>query len=203
MQEFPLPAIPDPEPSYNVAPTQLGWVIAPDGAGLLQPAEMRWGIVPLWAKDAKIAYSTINARVETASTKPAFRGAWKSRRCLVPASGYYEWPGEGKAKQPYFIHAAEAPVLLFAGLWEPGRGDAAPTYSIVTRDADGPVAGLHDRMPLMLPRDLARGWVEGSADDAAAIAYAAPLPDLAWHAVGKAVGNVRNQGRQLIEPIAA
>lgn len=190
----------DPEPAYNVAPTQPGWVLVPDSAGGAVAQEMRWGIIPIWSKDAKIAYSTINARVETAATKPAFRAAWKSRRCLVPASGYYEWPGEGAAKQPYFINASTGPLLMFAGLWEPGRDDRPATYSIVTRDADGQVSSLHDRMPLMLPPALLRGWIEGGPDEAAAIAHSTPVPDLAWHAVGKAVGNVRNQGRQLIEP---
>lgn len=191
----------DPEPAYNVAPTQPGWVLVPAGDGAASAQEMRWGIIPVWAKDAKIAYSTINARVETADTKPAFRAAWKSRRCLIPASGYYEWPGEGAAKQPYYIHSAAGPLLIFAGLWEPGRDDRPATYSIVTRDAEGPVATLHDRMPLMLPVALLRDWIEGGPDDAAAIAHSAPIPDLAWHAVGKAVGNARNQGRQLIEPV--
>lgn len=192
---------PDPEPAYNIAPTQPSWVIVPDGEGHAHATEMQWGIIPLWAKDAKIAYSTINARVETADTKPAFRAAWKARRCLIPSSGYYEWPGEGKAKQPYFIHASNGPLLMFAGLWEPGRDDRQATYSIVTRDAEGPMATLHDRMPLMLPPDLLRGWIEGSPDDAATIAHSAPLPDLAWHPVSKSVGNVRNQGSQLIEPM--
>lgn len=195
----------DPQPAYNLAPTQSGWVLVAEGEGRAHATQMRWGLIPAWARDAKIAYSTINARVETANSKPAFRSAWKSRRCLVPASGYYEWPGEGRQKQPYYIHATDAPVLMFGGLWErwsPKGGEPIETYSIVTMDAVGELARLHDRMPLMLPPELHRDWIEGDGEQATAIAQAAPLPSLSWHAVGKAVGNVRNQGPQLIEPIA-
>ncbi|MCB1571383.1 MAG: SOS response-associated peptidase family protein, partial [Xanthomonadales bacterium] len=102
-------------------------------------------------------------------------------------------------------HATDAPVLMFGGLWErwsPKGGEPIETYSIVTMDAVGELARLHDRMPLMLPPELHRDWIEGDGEQATAIAQAAPLPSLSWHAVGKAVGNVRNQGPQLIEPIA-
>ena len=201
--ELTLPAE-DPQPAYNLAPTQQGWVLVAAGEGRARAVQMRWGLVPAWARDTKIAYSTINARVETASIKPAFRSAWKSRRCLVPASGYYEWPGEGGRKQPYYIHDADAPVVMFAGLWErwsPKDAEALETYSIVTMDAAGEIAKLHDRMPLMLPPDLHRAWIEGDGEQAAAVAQAVPLPNLSWHPVGKAVGNVRNQGAQLIEPL--
>jgi putative SOS response-associated peptidase YedK len=194
----------DPLPAYNLAPTQAGWVLVGESESRALATQMRWGLIPAWARDAKIAYSTINARVETASSKPAFRSAWKSRRCLVPASGYFEWPGEGKQKQPYYIHATDAPVLMFGGLWErwsPKDGEAIETYSIVTMDAAGDLARLHDRMPLILPPDLHRDWIEGDGEQAAAIAQAAPVPALTWYAVGKAVGNVRNQGPQLIEPV--
>ena len=194
----------EPEPAYNLAPTQSGWVIAPQGADRALARQMRWGLIPAWAKDVRIAYNTINARIESVADKPAFRSAWKSRRCLVPASGYYEWPGEGKAKQPYFIHSPRSPVIMFAGLWEcwkPEQGGSIESYSIVTMDAAGALANLHDRMPLILRPNLLRDWMEGSAEEAAAIAHAAPIPALEWHAVDKAVGNVRNQGPGLIEPI--
>ncbi len=169
---------------------------------------MRRGLIPFWAKDMKIAYSTINARVESASAKPAFRDAWKRRRCLVPASGYYEWRvlAERKTKQPYFVHAANAPVLMFAGLWDrwqDAEAEVIQSYSIVTMAAAGAIADIHDRMPLILPPPLLRDWIYGSADDAASIALAAPVPELAFHGVSKAVGNVRNQGGGLIEPLAA
>jgi putative SOS response-associated peptidase YedK len=198
----------DPAPAYNIAPTQRAWVLLAGGDD--DPAqavsrELRWGLVPFWARDAKIGYSTINARVETAATKPAFREAWKRRRCLVPASGYYEWPVLAGQKQAWHIRAAHAPMLMFAGLWErwtPPEGDAMESFSIVTQAAAGEVAQLHDRMPLILPPALLHDWLHGDAAAAVAIAASAPVPDLAFHRVAAAVGNVRNQGPGLIEPLA-
>ncbi|MGV8955606.1 MAG: SOS response-associated peptidase, partial [Cypionkella sp.] len=107
----------DPEPNYNRAPTQSGWVLTAAENGAVAQ-EMRWGLLPPWAKGEKLAYSTFNARVETASTKPAFPSAWKKRRGVIPSSGYYEWLKDGATKQPYFIHDANGPVVFFAGLWE-------------------------------------------------------------------------------------
>lgn len=195
----------DPEPAYNVAPTQLQWVVVPTDAGEAAAVEMRWGLLPAWAKDTKMAYSTINARLESIAEKPSFRGAWKAgRRCLVLASGYYEWPEKEQTKQrkqPYYIHLPETKVMVFGGIWE-RRGDLE-TYSIVTKDPDPVVAGLHDRMPLILLPSMWTDWLTGSTDDAMGIAMTAPEPPLAFHKVDPAVGNVRNQGPQLIEPIAA
>ena len=188
----------DPEPNYNRAPTQTGWVLVADDPGAIA-RPMRWGLLPSWAKDTRLAYSTINARCETAASKPAFRSAWKHRRGVVPSSGYYEWRKEGAVKQPYFIHARAAPVLFFAALWEQ-RGELL-TYSIVTRDADPLIAHLHDRMPLMLPADLLSEWIHGTGEQAAAIAVAASAPGLEWHPVDRAVGNVRNTGPRLVEPL--
>jgi putative SOS response-associated peptidase YedK len=166
---------------------------------------MRWGLIPFWAKDAKVGYTTINARVETVSTKPAFREAWKRRRCLVPSSGYFEWQvlADGKTKQPYFIRNVQAPILMFAGLWERWNGPdgGVESYSIVTRDAAPVVREVHDRMPLTLTPELLRDWLHGTVEDAAAIAHAAPAPELDFYPVSRAVGNVRNTGEQLIAPI--
>jgi putative SOS response-associated peptidase YedK len=193
----------EPEPTYNRAPTQRGWVIVPeDEGGLVLP--MRWGLLPPWAKDTRLAYSTINARLDGVATKPAFRSAWKRRRCLVPSTGYYEWKPEGKGKQPYFIHAADAPVMFFGGLYEArpdGAGGELLTYSIITREADAAVASIHDRMPLVLPADAFHDWLTGSPEQAMEIATAAPGAALRWHAVDRAVGNVRNDRPQLVEPV--
>ncbi len=191
----------DPDPNYNRAPTQSGWVLVDDEAGGAIATQMRWGLLPPWAKDEKLAYSTINARAETASTKPAFRSAWKERRGLIPSSGYYEWLKVGSTKQPYFIHAADAPVVFFAGLWEQ-RGDLL-TYSIVTREADPSIVFLHDRMPLMLPTDMLSDWLQGTPQQASEVVLAAPEPNLSWHKVGRAVGNVRNTGEQLIQEVVS
>lgn len=192
----------DPEPAYNLAPTQMGWTLGKDGEGGAKAGQMKWGLLPAWAKDAKMAYSTINARVETVATKPAFRGAWKAgRRCLVISTGYYEWPVIAGEKRPHFIHRTDSHITMFGGIWEKW-GDLL-TYSIVTKDADENIAPLHDRMPLILPPDLWGDWLNGSVDDAMGIASTIGEQPMAYHEVGKAVGNVRNQGPQLIEPIAA
>lgn len=183
------------EPAYNVAPTQMGWVIVPD-----EVMRMKWGLLPAWAKDAKMAYSTINARLDTITVKPSFRGAWRAgRRCLVVASGYYEWPVIDGVKRPHYIHRTDSPVTLFGGIWE-SRGDLH-TYSIVTKDADENIASLHDRMPLILPPELLSDWLRGSTDDAMGIAMTLPEQPMAYFEVGKAVGNVRNQGAELIAPL--
>jgi len=195
----------DPEPTWNRAPTQRGWaIVASEEGGAALP--MRWGLLPPWAKDTKLAYSTINARLESVATKPAFRSAWKQRRALIPSSGYYEWKQlDAKTKQPYYVHLEDAPVMFYAGLWESRRDDAGHellTYSIVTRDADQTVQTIHDRMPLILPPTVFHDWLHGSAEDAMSIAQAVPSAPLVHHAVDRAVGNGRNNGPQLIEPIA-
>ncbi|MCK7594956.1 SOS response-associated peptidase [Pseudomarimonas salicorniae] len=203
MQPIPLLAAEEAiEPAYNIAPSQPCWALRP-GEDALEGARMRWGLLPGWAKEPRIAYSTFNARAETMAEKPAFRSAFRHRRCLVPASGYYEWKAEGKAKQPFYIHDEAAPILLFAALWEaphPRFGEL-PSVSIVTREADGPVSALHHRVPLMLDPELGAQWCRGSADDAAGIAHAAPGPQLAWHPVDRRVGNVREQGPGLVKPV--
>jgi len=192
------------EPSYNVAPTQSSWVLIAAEESAAAGAKMRWGLLPSWAKDAKIGASLINARVETVATKPAFRSAWKSRRCLVPASGYYEWRLEDGVKQPYWIHDATGPILMFAGLWEnwksPG-GDWLQSFTIITQAAVGRMLELHDRTPLMLKPTVLGDWLHGSVDDAQAIAANAGVPAVAWHPVSRAVGNPRSNGPKLIEPV--
>ena len=199
--------VPDepPTPTFNRAPTQRGWAIVPDDAGgTVLP--MRWGLLPPWAKDTKLAYSTINARLDGVATKPAFRSAWKSRRCLVPTSGYYEWKPVASGKQPYFIHPADAPVMFFGGLYEArpdGAGGELLTYSIITREADEALADVHDRMPLILPPAAFDGWLRGGTEEAMAIAMAASEVRVAVHPVDRAVGNVRNDRPDLIAPVDA
>jgi putative SOS response-associated peptidase YedK len=193
-----------PTPAYNIAPTDPGWVISatPDGAG--EARQMRWGLVPGWARDPKIGASMINARSETVASKPAFRAAWKSRRCLVPASGYYEWRVEDGQKQPYWIHPARGAVLMFAGLWENWRapdGQWLHSYAILTRPAIDAMCEVHDRTPLMLTPGLLGDWLHGPLESVSAIVESSTLPELGWHRVGRAVGNVRNQGAALIAPV--
>lgn len=203
----PLPLITpaeDPAPNHNRAPTQEGWaIVRAEAGGTALP--MRWGLLPAWASDTRLAHRMINARLETVAQKPAFRDAWRQRRYLVPSSGYYEWRRlDGRTRQPYFIHRGDVPVLFFAGLWEarPDETGERLTYSIITRGADPTLAAIHDRMPLVLPATTFGDWLHGSPDDAMVIARSVVAPPLAFHRVDPAVGNVRNTGPLLSAPLA-
>ena len=198
--------VPDaaPQASFNIAPTQSVWTILAEDKGA-SAEQLRWGLVPSWARDIKAGAALINARLETVAEKPSFRSAWKTRRCLVPASGYYEWRPEAGVKQPYWIHDAEQPMIVFGGIWENWKtpeGDWLRSFAIITTAAGDDMLELHDRTPLMLSGDVLNAWLHAGVDEAMAIAMSAPLPALAWHPVSRAVGNPRSNGPQLVQPIA-
>ena len=193
----------EPEASFNIAPTQSVWTIIGENEGA-SAQQLRWGLVPSWARDIKVGSALINARIETVAEKPSVRSAWKTRRCVVPASGYYEWRPEGGIKQPYWIHDSAQPMLMFGGIWENWKtpeGEWLRSFAIITTAAGDDMVELHDRTPLMLSCDVLNAWLHAGADEAMAIAMSAPLPDLAWHPVSRAVGNPRSNGAKLIEPI--
>ncbi len=193
-------------PSYNIAPTQLAPVVV--GPLATSPdrrlVTARWGLVPSWAKDPGIGAKMFNARSETAAEKPSFRSAFAKRRCLVPATGYYEWQKRAGGKQPYFIHPADDAALAFAGLWETwGRGEERMvSFSILTTEARGDLARIHDRQPVMLLPDERDAWMDADAtrDELMAV-IASPEPAMAARPVGAAVGNVRNNDPSLIEAV--
>ncbi len=191
-------------PSYNVAPLQRVRVIrATEGAAALDVA--KWGLVPSWAKDPAIGSRMINARVETIAEKPSFRTAFARRRCIVPASGYFEWQTDASGKRPFYIHPVDGSPLAFAGLAEAwratGEDDWLITCAIVTTAARGEMQAIHDRQPVMMRDDAWRTWLDpASAKDDLLDAALADAPELAWHEVGKAVGNVRNNSPELVEP---
>ncbi len=193
-------------PSYNVAPMQTVRVIrAREGAPSLDLA--RWGLVPTWAKDPSIGSRMINARVETIAEKPSFRSAFAKRRCIVPANGYFEWQKHADGKTPFYIHPADDAPLAFGGLleaWRPSPADEwLITCCIVTTAARGAMADIHDRQPVMFTEDNWRAWLDPhSGKDDLFAAVAADAPDLLWHEVGKAVGNVRNNEPELVAPVA-
>lgn len=147
---------------FNVAPSQTMPVVVKHEN--VEMAMMEWGLVPHWVKDLKEAHRLINARAETLAEKPIFRGLLKNKRCLVPASGFYEWKKEGGYKQPYYIHLKDAPLFAFAGLydiWHDADGQAYPTYTIITTDANDLMVPIHNRMPVILkPEDESR-WLNG------------------------------------------
>lgn len=160
-------------PRYNIAPGQPVPVIADDGQGGLVLRLMRWGLVPHWANDPAIGSKLINARIETAREKPSFRDAFKYRRCVIPADGFYEWvEGAGGKRQPYFIHRQDDVVMAFAGLWDHWQdehGNEVETCVILTTAANDVVKPLHDRMPMIINPASANAWIASrSPDDAMA-----------------------------------
>lgn len=196
-------------PSYNAAPQSTQPVVRPSrDTGRQEATLMRWGLVPFWAKDAKIAYSTINARAEDAAAKPAFREALKKRRCLVPADAFYEWQRlEGKNKQPFAFALASGEPYAFAGLWECWRpkepADATPleSFTILTTDPNELMEPVHNRMPVILdPKDYRR-WLDPGDPACPPVDLLRPYPAermIAWP-IGDRVGNVRNNDPELLE----
>lgn len=191
------------EPSWNVAPTDPGYAVVQSKEGTRQLRVLRWGLVPSWSKDAKGAARMINARQESVKDKPAFRKAFASRRCLVPADGYYEWKQEGADKQPWYLSTREP--LAMAGLyehWKQPDGEWLSTYAVITTSAPDDLGEIHDRTPLLVPREHWASWLDRAVPDPGDHLLVPGTPGVleAWP-VGKAVGNVRNNGPELVEPV--
>ena len=209
-----------PAPSYNIAPTASAAIVLDSvktdpPTRRLEPA--RWGLVPSWAKDPGIGVKAFNARSEEIENKPMFRGALEKRRAIVPASGYYEWKTTDDGKVPHYIHPADGSPLFFAGLYEwwknPELADDDParwmlSFTILTRASIGRLGSIHDRMPLFMDADYADAWLDPSTDNVgdildAAIDAAPTVADtLDDQVVSAAVGDVRNNSPELIEPVA-
>jgi putative SOS response-associated peptidase YedK len=193
-------------PRWNIAPTQKAPVVRAGADGKRSLDALRWGLVPPWAEDLRFGARCINARSEDAASKPSFRAAFKARRCLVPASGFYEWTKTGKPKRAYYFRRGDDAPLLFAGLWESwtdrATGEVVETYTILTRTPYAAVAAVHDRSPVVLPKDRWAAWLDPAARDARIVARIldAPEPALVAVPVGPEVGDVRNQGPGLVEP---
>lgn len=161
----------DWEPRYNIAPTQAVPVIRRDYRGpTLQASLLRWGLIPSWATEPTIGVRTINARSETAATKPSFREPLQKRRCLIPADGFYEWKREGRRKQPFCFEVDGGAVFAFAGLWDRWRGPdghAVETCTILTTTPNELLADVHDRMPVILAPEHHGPWLDPSMQEAA------------------------------------
>jgi putative SOS response-associated peptidase YedK len=190
---------------YNLTPGQAVAVVR-EHEGRRRVDALQWGLIPFWAKDVTIGRKLINARLDSIATKPAFREAWTRRRCLIPASGFYEWSTPvGGRKRPHFIRPADEPLLALAGLWERWRsptGEKLETCVIVTTDANAQLAQIHDRMPLLVPRDAFALWLDPQSSAADVTELAARAPALDSHPVGLAVNDPRQDDETLIVPIS-
>lgn len=190
--------------SFNIAPTQSALAVRRHGDDH-EWAMLRWGLVPHWAKDLSIGAHTLNARGESIAEKPAFRGAFRYRRCILPASGFFEWQATPNGKQPFAIVPTDLPCFGFAGLWEHWTspdGSVVESVAVVTTAANALMAPIHDRMPVILaPEDYER-WM--GAPPAVAQTLIQPFADERMRAypVSQAVGNVRNNSAALIAEIA-
>jgi putative SOS response-associated peptidase YedK len=205
--QFQLAAAPELAPRYNIAPTQqVAAVRATEGGREL--ALLRWGLVPSWAKDPSVGAKMINARSETAAEKPSFRSAFKQRRCLIPADGFYEWQQHGGVKQPFHIRMADGAPFALAGLWELWKtpeGDWLQSCTILTTAANALMEPLHDRMPVILPADQYERWLDPGLRDAGALqALMLPFPAerMVAYPVSRAVNKVGNDGPELVAPAA-
>ncbi len=195
------------EPAYNIAPMQQVLTVTNDGE--LRAEYMRWGLIPFWAKDAKIGYRMINARGETVAEKPSFRIALRKRRCLILADGFYEWQKlGGKQKRPMRIVLRSGEPFAFAGLWETWKdpeGEMVKSCTIITTAANDFLRPIHDRMPVILPQESESFWLDKDVEDPLALtSVIAPYPDDEMDAfeVSTLVNNTRNKGSEVIDPVA-
>ncbi len=195
------------EPRYNVAPSQEVAVIRQQADTQPEAAMLKWGLVPFWAKDAVIGNRMINARAETVAQKPAFRQAFKRRRCVILADGFYEWHTEDGRKTPYFISLKTDHPFAMAGLWESWQTDDRPpleTCTIITTMASQSIGKLHDRMPVILDLPTTMDWIQAEREPEALIAVLKSYNDeeiQVWP-VNRTVNNPANQGPTLIERAA-
>ncbi len=192
------------EARYNIAPTQPVAAIRADKEGLRQLDLLRWGLIPHWAKDVSIGNRLINARAETVAEKPAFRQSFSKRRCLILASGFYEWGETPAGKYPFFMSPPGGECLAFAGLWERWRSaedEVIDSCVIITTSANESLAGVHQRMPVILGDDAQTLWLAESASREDRLSVLQPAPDgtLDIRQVKRTVNNPRNEGVELIE----
>ena len=198
-------------PRYNIAPSQ-GVLAVRYNAETHQriASELRWGLIPFWAKEASIGYKMINAKAEGISEKPSFREAFKSRRCIIPADGFYEWKATGaKMKQPYAIVMQDRSVFGFAGLWERWRdkangGEVVESCTIITTEPNAVCAPIHNRMPVILPPESYATWLgerEAGADELLALLKPYPAEKMTAFPIGPRIGNVKNEGPELLEAL--
>ena len=205
---FKLLSVPPLEPRYNLAPTQDAAVIresAKSGQRVLRL--LRWGLIPYWAKDPTIGNRMINARSETLLEKPAFESAFRHRRCLVPADGFYEWQKTGGKKQPYYLRMEDGHIFAFAALWERWQDEGhrpIETFTVITTEPNTLVEPIHNRMPVILARDRYDEWLNPHNNDTAELSdLLTPYPAVAMTAypVSTFVNSPQNEGAECVSPI--
>ncbi len=190
------------KPRYNIAPAQDILAIINDGG--YQAVSLKWGLVPFWSKDA--TRGLINARAETVEQKPSFKQSLQSRRCLIPADGFYEWGKEGGRKKPYRITLKDKSVFVFAGLWDIWRspgGEVISTCAIITTVANTLISSLHNRMPVILPADAEKAWLDRETAIPALKSLLKPYPAVAMesYAISSLVNNPRHDNPEVLRPV--
>ena len=192
-------------PSFNVAPAQSVLAIIDNGGNLA--CSMRWGLIPSWAKDAKIGSRMINARAETVAERPSFRVAFRRRRCLVPADGFFEWTKRGSARRPMRIVMRSGEPFAFAGLWESWQdpaGERVLSCTIITTDPNSLISPIHNRMPVILSREAEPFWLDRDTEDTAVLSELLvpyPAEEMEAYEVSTLVNSPRNNGPECIARI--
>ncbi|GAB4378590.1 MAG: SOS response-associated peptidase [Elainellaceae cyanobacterium] len=207
--QFELEEVPYVEPRYNIAPTQPVAVVRATAENPeRQFTHLYWGLIPSWAKDPQIGARMINARAETVTEKPSFRAAFKRRRCLIPADGFYEWQRSPQGKQPYYFQLDQHQPFAFAGLWEhwqSGAGDEIESCTILTTEANDVLRPVHDRMPVILhPQDYDL-WLDPEVQggrDLQELLHPYPEEEMQRYAVSKKVNNPRHDNADCLEPVS-
>jgi putative SOS response-associated peptidase YedK len=192
-------------PRFNIAPTQEVPVVRLSDEKGRYLDSLKWGLVPRWSKDPSLGARMINARSETVEKKPSFREAFRQRRCLVPADGFYEWKKSPGSKQPYFIGMSDRSVFAFAGLWEyfSKDGRELETFTILTCKPNNLLSEIHDRMPVILPRESFSSWLDPRRDSSSLKSLLAPYSaeEMTAYRVSRLVNNPRNDVPECVEPV--
>ncbi len=201
---FDLEDVPELRPRYNIAPSQPIAAVRQDRWRQREFAMLHWGLIPFWADDPKIGYRTINARAETVATKPSFRAAFKKRRCLVIADGYFEWKKRDGKKQPYFFHLNDDRPFAFAGLWErwEGDGEEIESCTILVTEANARQKAIHDRMPVILSPQDYDAWLDPDVDGKRVEPLLRPYShdDLETYRVSTTVNKPQNDVEECVQP---
>lgn len=190
-------------PVYNASPGMVMPVIVKGSQNKLQL--MRWGLIPSWADDPRIGFKMINARAESVSKLPSFRSSFKNQRCLVPSSGFFEWKKDARNRVPYFITSKAKEIFAFAGLyniWKDKSDRITASYTIITCNSSKQMSSIHDRMPVIIPKEIEGLWLDTNTTSEDLLPFLVPYKaELEIREISKLVNNVRNNSEEIINPI--